>query len=209
MSRGAADRIARRQIGRRRWRAELVGDDLDLVAGGGETDHRLDEILAMGAVEPGGAQDQVARRRLPNRRFPGRLALSVDADRRDRIVFAVSTRLGTVENIVGRNVNDRNAGLVRRFAEHLRSGGIGLPGGLRLAFGQINLGIGGRIDDQGGLQSRHDIADGRPVNDVNFVDVEADDLDLPRRRLRGEFPSQLAVSAKYKDHDARPSRSPR
>ena len=44
-------------IGRR---TDLVGDDAQLIALGGKAEHGFDEVLAAGAVEPTGAQDEVA-----------------------------------------------------------------------------------------------------------------------------------------------------
>lgn len=102
--------------------APLIGDDRDLVAVTGQPQHRLDEVLAEGAVDPGRAQDEVARVGRRHGRFAGELGGAVDAERRGRVGFDIGAVPGAVEDIVGRQVDDGNAEPRRGFG-HLAGAG--------------------------------------------------------------------------------------
>ena len=67
----------------------------------------LHEIAAVRAVDPGRAQDHMARARLAHRPLAGLLAGAVDIERRHRVVLDVGAALGAVEHVVGRDVDQR------------------------------------------------------------------------------------------------------
>ena len=127
--------------------ADLVGDDPQHRALSGEAQHRLDEIVPVRAVDPGGAQDNVLAQRLAHGALAGLLARAVNPQRIDRIVLSVGAALGAVEDIIGRDMDQRNAGFAARRRDIGRSDAIGGPSGIGLALGAVHRRIGGGVDD--------------------------------------------------------------
>ena len=80
------------QVAGPRGAADLVGDDADLVALGAEAQHRVDEVAAAGAEDPGGPHDRVSRRGVGDLLLPAQLGQPVDRLRVDRV--ALEPRLG-------------------------------------------------------------------------------------------------------------------
>ena len=72
--------------------AELVVDHRDLVALGAEPQHRVDEVLAVRAEHPRGADDRVDRATRRHRELARELGAPVGADRAGRRVLAVRRR---------------------------------------------------------------------------------------------------------------------
>src|SRR5712664_4174878 len=92
------DRHQRRSnVGGRSRTTLLIGDDAQTGPFGAEPQHCLDEICAMRAVYPSGAQDDVMRDSRPHRALAGILAAPIDAQRVDRILLPVGSELASVE----------------------------------------------------------------------------------------------------------------
>ena len=87
-------------------RADLVADDQHLVLGRGEAQHRLDEVGAADAEEPGGADDEVALVGGRGRLLAGELAAAVGGERRGLIGLDVGRALAAVEDVVAGDVDD-------------------------------------------------------------------------------------------------------
>src|SRR5713226_4281824 len=83
----------------------LIRDDAQTGPFGPEPQHCLDEICAMRAVYPGGAQDDVMSDSCPHRALAGFLAAPIDAQRVDRILLPVGSELAPVEDVIRRQVN--------------------------------------------------------------------------------------------------------
>ena len=88
-------------------------------------------------------------------RSPASLLLPVDPERRHRVVLAVGAALGAVEHVIGRDVDQRNAGLGAGGGEIGRAGAVAGPGRLGLALGAVDRGVGGGVDDDVGPLARH------------------------------------------------------
>ena len=84
-------------------RTVLVGNDAEAVALAAEAEHGFDEVAAVRAEHPGGAQDDVARTGCGGL-FACQLAFAVHALRVDGIGFAVGCLGRAVEHIIGGNV---------------------------------------------------------------------------------------------------------
>ena len=95
-------------IGRPGGTAPLVGDHVEPVALAAKAQHRFDEIRPVYAENPGGAQDHMAVEPRADRPLAGCLACPVDAEGPDRIVFAVGSRLGAVEHVIGGKVDEQD-----------------------------------------------------------------------------------------------------
>ena len=124
---------------RRRWSG---------VALGGKAQNRLDEILAVRAVDPGGAQDHVPRITGADATLARKLAAAIDIERRrSASCLDIGRALAAVEHIVGRNVNQRNA--VAPVSAASCAGASALTAKATLPrFRPVDIGIGGGIDDR-------------------------------------------------------------
>ena len=97
------------EVGRIGRIALLVVDDLDRVAGAGEMQHRLDEVRAARAVEPGGAQDGVIGIGGADGGFASELGAAIGGARLGCVVLAVRAGLAAAEDVVGRDMDERQA----------------------------------------------------------------------------------------------------
>ncbi len=70
----------------------LVRHDADLGLVGRDAQHGADEVRAVGRIDPGGAQDGVARVRGRDRPLAAELAAPVDAERPDGVVLDIGGR---------------------------------------------------------------------------------------------------------------------
>ena len=103
--------------------------------------HRLDEIFAERAEHPGGAHDDVPAGDRPDMGLAGGFALCVDADRADRVVLAIGPVGGTIEDIVGREMHQRQADLGAGGGEVGGAVGVGREGPVALPLGPVDLGM--------------------------------------------------------------------
>lgn len=92
--------------------AVLIRDDAQCRPFSSEPQHGLHEVCSKGAIDPGGAQDDVTRQRRADGTLTGLLAAAVDIDGADRVFFAIRFALSPVEDVIGRQVNQRG----RRFS---------------------------------------------------------------------------------------------
>ena len=157
-------------VGQPHWSATTC----EPVALAAKAQHRLDEVRAVRAENPGGAQDHVAVEPLADRPLAGCLAGPVDAERPERIVFGVGRRLGAVEHVIGGKVDERDPGLGRGFGQMGRPIGVDGECRIRLRFGAINGGIGGGVDDQRRPVALHDVPDRIPIGDIEIVVAKPD-----------------------------------
>ena len=183
-------------------RADLVADDEDLAMVGGEAEHRLDEVGAAGAEQPGGADDEVALVGGAGRLLPGQLAAPVCRERRGLVGFDVGRALAAVEDIVAADVDDRGADqgggrgdVARPLAVDPRRLLLGL-------LGAVDVGPGGAIDDDVGTLALDLGADRRPVGDVELGVAIADHLVAGVARSEHHVATQHPGGAGYEQlHD--------
>ena len=157
--------------------AELVVDHGELVARGGELEHRVDEVLAVRAEDPGGADDRVRRGRGGlHRELARELRAPVGADRAGGRVLGV--RLGRVagEDVVGGDVDDVRAGLGGRGGQVPGAVAVDPRGGGFVGLGAVDVGVGRAVDHRVGLGVAHGGADGVGVRDVEVGAREGDDV---------------------------------
>ena len=80
----------------------------------GEAQHRLDEVAAADAEQPGGADDEVALVGGGDRLLAGELGAAVGRERRRLVALHVGRALGAVEDVVGGDVDEHGRRLLRR-----------------------------------------------------------------------------------------------
>ena len=207
--------------------ADLVGDHAERLTLDGEAHHRLQEIGAVNAVDPGGAQDRVSRVGGAHRGLAVGLGATVDAERCDRIVLGVGAAPAAVEDVIGREMEDGHAGC-RRVASASTRGPATLPrcGGVRLALGPVDGGKTGAIDHQARPPRGDHGGRGAGIGDVDLGARHAECRHAASGGERHQLPPDLPGGAEDEDrprprcfvvrHDAltapsraAPSRSPR
>lgn len=182
--------------------AQLVVDDGDLLEpvlrvgdAVGERPHGLDEVVPL-ADDPGAAHDVVAR--APGHGdVAGGLGLAVDGQRAEGLVLVMHLG-GAVEDVVGGDVDERDAVPGAGAGEKGGAGGVGLPGG-RAALGGLGF-IHGRVGaavDHGAVERPVVLCVGVRVGHVEGVDVAEVEVLGHAAPLgeRAHRAAQLAVAA--------------
>src|SRR5262245_49842960 len=94
-------------VPRRCRAAALVGDHGQAFALGGKAQDRPDKILAIRAVDPRRAQDDVSWISGPDAALARKLTATIDVKWRDLVLFHIRRALAPVEHIIGRDMNER------------------------------------------------------------------------------------------------------
>ena len=135
----------RQQFGRG-GRTHLVSNHIQRLAFCCQAQHGLGEISAPRAINPTGAQNDVARVVL-NCLLARQLGLAVDAQRSGGVVLFPGAGARTVKHVVGGEVEQpctQGSGLTR----HARQGfGIDTGGACGIGFCLVHCCVGGRVDD--------------------------------------------------------------
>ena len=191
-----------RHVAREGQASQLVvdhGDPLEPVLGVGDAVgqhfHGLDEVAPL-ADDPGAAHDVVTR--APGHGdVAGGLGLAVDGQRAEGLVLAMHLG-GTVEDVVGGHVHERDAVPGAGAGEEGGAGRVGLPcggaalGGLRFIHGRVGAAV-----DNGAVERPVVLRVGVRVGHVEGVDVAEVEV-LGDAALLGELSyrmPQLAVAA--------------
>lgn len=179
--------------------AELVGDDADFLALAHEADHGFDEIVAVGGVDPGGADDEGFFAKDPaDGLFAGEFGCAVDVQGVGFIFGGVGAALLAVEDEIGREVDQAAGGFLGGDGEVFGAMGVDGHGDIRFGFGLVHGGVGGGVDD--GVRSN--FADGfeyrLAVGDVELAAGQGDDfVHGGSQMLQGD--AELAVGAGDED----------
>ena len=161
------DREDRRcQVPRRGRAAPLVRHHAqpDVLLRGAQ--HGAHEVLAGRRIHPGGPQHDGARPCGQHGLLPFQLRRAVHASRIGRIGLGVGRALGTVEHVVGRDVDQRDAGIGAVRRERRRAGGGARPGRFRRGLRRIDRGPGGGVDHEGRLHGLHRLRDRRRAVEI-------------------------------------------
>ena len=117
-SRGAMCRIASArsavEVGQPRWSATKRSSSRSRAS----RSTVLRRLRPKATVNPRGPQDEVLGMPGADRLFSGSLGAAVDAERRDRISLDVGAGLRAVEHVVGRDVDQRDAGAGARLGKN-------------------------------------------------------------------------------------------
>ncbi len=155
-------------------RADLVAHDQDLVLGRGEAQHRLDEVGAADAEEPGGADDEVALVGRRRRLLAGELGAAVGRERRRLVGLDVGRALAAVEDVVAGDVDDAGADRGRGGGDVAGAGAVDRKRGLLGLLGPVDVGPGGAVDHDVGPLELELGAERGGVGDVELGVAEAD-----------------------------------
>ncbi len=150
----------------------LVGDHVERVAFGGQPQDGVDEVRAVPAVEPGGAQDPGPVGQLgAHGPLAGGLGPAVGAAGRDRGVLGVGLGRVAGEDVVGGDLQQPRPG--RRAGAGQGRGADGVDGERRrlVGLGAVDVGEGRAVDDDVDVGDRRGNLIG--VGDVELRQVEA------------------------------------
>ena len=135
--------------------AELVIHDAQSFLGfvGGPAQDGFEEVVAVGTIEPGRAQNGVAWIAFLDLALAGKFALAVDADGIGCVGLDIGLRNGPrpVEDVVGGDMDEEDAVGLGAGGEQGRAVAVHVPGLGDIGFGAINGGVGGAVDQHIGL----------------------------------------------------------
>jgi len=188
--------------GGRGRRAELIGDHAQRLAFARNPQDGEEEVLPPRRIDPAGAEDPVPRAARANRLFTFELACAIDVDRIRGIALRVRLGLGAVEDVIGGVVDEQRTEPPCFLGEDARRAGIDREGRFALALGAVHGGVGGRVDQDLGLQFAQRRADSLRVGEVEARVVECSHL-AQRRERALKLPSELAVAAGEQDFHER------
>ena len=126
----------------------LVLDHAQMPVLRADAQHRLDEIAAVRGDDPGGPHDRMARARGAHRQLAAQFGGTIDAERGDRVVRLPFALLVAGEDVIGRDLDERDARGRARLAERGRRHRVDRPGGHLVALRLVDRGIGGAVDDR-------------------------------------------------------------
>ena len=138
--------------------------------------------------------------RYQHRALTGQFGAPIDPQRGHRIVFDIGGGLAAIEDIVGRNVDQRQTKALRRRRHSPGPGSIDGMGKLRLAFRLVDGGIGGSGNHHICTGCAEGRGNARRFGEIKFGPTKRDHLDARRgRRTLDERGDQLAVLARNRD----------
>jgi hypothetical protein len=157
-------------------RAMLIAYDAEMFALAGEFEDGEEEVFTLSAVDPTGAEDQVAGTRGGEGLFAGEFAGSVDADRGRGVGLHVRCSAGAAEDVVGGEVNDTGSDRAGLFADGPGGFGVDGVGEVGLALGFVDCSVGAGVDDPSGLDGANGLANGLRVGEVHGGACGGDDF---------------------------------
>jgi hypothetical protein len=178
------------EVGRRCRASALIIDDLEGPSFARNSQHRAYEISSLVAVHPGRPHDDVIHAFVADSNLAGKLGFSVDIQGTHRVIGLVGQGRLSVEDVIGRDVNDPRVVGPRSDCDVARSSAVH---GHRL-FGGILCGIDGsvcgRIEYDVRLRARHSVLHGARVGDVELRMCERRHIPA----LRACLPRELGAS---------------
>ncbi|MNZ88863.1 hypothetical protein D3C78_1077650 [compost metagenome] len=191
---------------RRRGRAAvLVGYHAQLLALAPEAQHGLDEVVAVGAKHPTGAQDNVTAAIGSKHSFAPQLAGAVYPSGSGRVGFPVRFAGIAGKHVVGGNVEYGSAQALGSQCQMGNAIAVHRPGPLRLALGLVHRGIGGGVDDQLRLEPLDQRSHLLPIGNIQLFRSKRDHIEAVWRQTQ-QFMPDLAAGTRNQHSHAQPSR---
>ena len=176
-------------------RADLIVHDAQLLALARQPQDGQQEILAAARIDPARPEDQAG----PTCRLDGSLASElarpVYARRIRRVRLQVRLRLGAVEDVIGRIVDEQRTEPLRFLREHAGRDTVHRHGEFRLGFRLVHRRVGARIHDHVGPHLPHLATDRIRVRQDRGCRRSQATTSPSVCRVRCEFPPHLAVRA--------------
>ena len=185
-------------IGRR---ADLVENHAQFLAFLSEAQHRLDEVVAEGGVEPRRADNHRARAVADNGFLAGEFRAAVNGVGAGVVGLGIGAAGSAVENVVGRNLYHRCADSLGGICEIFGRSVVKQFAEFRLALGLIYCGECGAVDNMADAVHFNKRKYGLTVGDVEFFLVGKEKLAgiciLRRKHL--QLVAELSFATCYKN----------
>ena len=136
------------QVGGTGGRAYLVEDYTQGVALTAQANHRLDEVVAVGRVEPGGADDDGTAAEAHHVALASQFGRAIDGVGTGCVGLAVGKMGGAVEDVVCRDVDKGGACLLGSLGQERRGLMIKAVAQFGVLLGLVNGGVGGTVYDE-------------------------------------------------------------
>lgn len=177
-------------------RAYLVEDYAQLLLLLPQSQHRLDEVVAEGRVEPSRADDDMFWTCLRHGHLTSQLGGAVHTVRAGCVGLDVRRVLRAIEYIVGADLHHPSVTLSHGDSQVSWRLGVESRCQSLVALGLVHGCVGGAVHDAIDFVFFHEPVDGVAVGDVQFVDVGVEPMVLRIILLQHlHFVSQLAVAA--------------
>ena len=157
------------------WSADLVVDDREAVALAGQAQHGEQKVVAVRAVDPTGAKDEIFAADVFDGLFAGQLACAVDVQRVGRVGLDPRLRLAAVEDIIRGVVNEQRVALARLFGENARRLRVDGVGELAFGFGAIDGGVGGGVENEIGRGTANQSAGLIGIGQIDGLAIDGND----------------------------------
>ena len=149
----------------------ILLDDLEGFTGEGEAEHGFDEVAAggvaaAGAKDSAGAKDEGFVVISASEVLPGEFRNAIRTDGTGQVGFDVRAPEATVEDVVGREVDELGIDLTTGGREIAGAEGVGLIGNGGLPFGDVDHVVSGGIQNDGGIDFGEFGLEGGEVGDI-------------------------------------------
>ena len=156
--------------------AALVVDHFQLAELSARVHDGLDEVLAVVAVQPGRADDEVAVAELLHILLAHELGGAVGADGPGLggLVLGDAAVLPAGEHIVGGDMDQTGAGLFGGLCQIAGADGVGLEGCVMVDLAAVHVGEGGAVDDDVRALAADEVIHHLVVGDIQLRQVHRD-----------------------------------
>jgi hypothetical protein len=179
-----------------------VLDDADGLSGAGEAEHGFDEVAAVGGAagrteDARGTEDEGAVEVGLGVEFAGEFGDGVGAEGVGGVGLDVGAAEGAVEDVVGGVVDEAGVDLAAGDGEVADGEGVGHEGGLGFAFGDVDLIVGGGVEDDLGVKGGEGLFDGDGVGYIDLAAFVAPDFVAAFAEFGAEFLAELSAATEY------------
>lgn len=176
----------------------MIAHDIERLALTPQTQHGFHEVVATGGVYPAGAKDEVLAAASGNGVVPFQLGVPVHAQGAGGAVFLPGRFAVTWVDVVARVVHQGRIVAGGVLGELFGQAGVQALGLLGLAFGSINGGVGGSVENERGLVLGKVGIDGLGAGQVELLACGCQHV-AEERKLALQLEAYLAVAAGDED----------
>ena len=155
-------------------RADLVVDDGEAVALARKAKHGEQEIVAMGTIDPAGAEDEEFAANAFHGLFARQLACAINIERIRRVRLDPRRGFAAVKNVIGGVVDKKGVAPEGFFGEDTWRLLVDGVGEIALGFGAIDRSVGGSVQNDIGRVAANQVASLLGIGEVDGFAVNSD-----------------------------------
>ncbi len=156
----------------------LIGNNRESITCLRKLQHRLDEILAKGAIDPRRSHNDVLRIGLCNQTLAFKLGASINTARSGSIRFNVRFVSVARKNIISRQMDDRSTAGLRSFSNCFSASGIRRKRKCLFILGQIHRSVCSGRHDEIGLDRRDGTVHGARLCQIQFRTTQRNHIQI-------------------------------